>query len=229
MATYLLIHGAYQGGWIWKHVATRLRAKGHLVFAPSLDGCGERAGQIRAGITVESQAEELAKFLFTEDLTDVNIVGTSAGGMTLAKVAELARDRVGTLYLVDALSLFDGEKIRDIVTRPASINTDIALGPTREDAGGRLLKSLPTELAEWTLDRITLHPTLVFHQAVKLPTFWDQDWDAHVVFCHQAENPGIAHQRRAAERLKAHWHELDTGHYPMLSMPDELTQLLTDA
>ena len=42
----------------------------------------------------------------------------------------------------------------------------------------------------------------------------------------RAANPGEAHQRRCAEDLKARWHELDTGHYPMLSMPDELTQLI---
>jgi pimeloyl-ACP methyl ester carboxylesterase len=226
MTTFLLIHGAYQGGWIWKPVATRLRAAGHLVFAPSLDGCGERAGQIRAGITVESQAEELAQFLYYEDLEDVVLVGTSAGGMIMAKVAELARERVGRLVFADALALFDGEKIRDIVTRPASINTDISLGPSREDAGGRLLKSLDPEIGNWALDRVTLNPILVFTQAVKLPKFWDQEWDADVIWCPQAENPGEAHQRRAADRLKARWHVIDTGHYPMLSTPDELTRII---
>jgi alpha-beta hydrolase superfamily lysophospholipase len=45
MATYVLLHGAYQGGWIWQPVATRLRATGHTVYAPTLDGCGERAHQ----------------------------------------------------------------------------------------------------------------------------------------------------------------------------------------
>ena len=68
MANILLIHGAYQGGWIWTRVAARLRAAGHLVLAPSLDGCGERAHAIRPGITTESQAEELASLLFHEDL-----------------------------------------------------------------------------------------------------------------------------------------------------------------
>jgi hypothetical protein len=48
-----------------------------------------------------------------------------------------------------------------------------------------------------------------------------------VIWCRRAVNPGEAHQRRAAERLKAKWFELDTGHYPMLSMPEELTALLT--
>jgi len=37
MATYVLLHGAYQGGWIWQPVATRLRATGHTVYTPTLD------------------------------------------------------------------------------------------------------------------------------------------------------------------------------------------------
>jgi len=51
MTSFVLIHGAYQGGWIWKPVAERLRSQGHLVLTPSLDGCAERKGQVRAGIT----------------------------------------------------------------------------------------------------------------------------------------------------------------------------------
>ena len=76
MATYVLLHGAYQGGWIWQPVATRLRAAGHTVYAPTLDGCGERAHLLRPGITVETQAQEIAHLLFYEDLQDVVLVGS---------------------------------------------------------------------------------------------------------------------------------------------------------
>ena len=54
MTTFVLIHGAYQGGWIWKPTVEQLVAKGHRVFAPTLDGCAERKGQVRAGITTET-------------------------------------------------------------------------------------------------------------------------------------------------------------------------------
>ena len=47
MATFVLIHGSYQGGWIWQPVANRLRAAGHTVYAPTLDGCGERKHSLR--------------------------------------------------------------------------------------------------------------------------------------------------------------------------------------
>ena len=49
MTNFVLIHGAFQGGWIWKEVAMRLRDAGHLVFAPTLDGCGERASLVETG------------------------------------------------------------------------------------------------------------------------------------------------------------------------------------
>src|ERR1700674_2514431 len=135
MATYVLIHGAYQGGWIWKPVATRLRAAGHLVFAPTLDGCGERKHTIRPGITVTTQAQEVAQHLFYEDLKDVVLVGTSSGGMVVCKAAELARDRIARLAFVDALALLPGEKVADIVKgRGPRETTDIASGPTAADA-----------------------------------------------------------------------------------------------
>ena len=83
MATFVLIHGAYQGGWIWQPVATRLRAAGHAVYAPTLDGCAERKQALRPGITTETHATEIADLLFYEDLRDAVLVGTSAGGMVL--------------------------------------------------------------------------------------------------------------------------------------------------
>jgi 4-hydroxy-2-oxoheptanedioate aldolase len=77
MATYGLLHGSNQGGWIWQPTANRLRAAGHQVYAPSLDGCGERKGQMRPGISAETQADEVAQLMFYEDLKDVVLVGTS--------------------------------------------------------------------------------------------------------------------------------------------------------
>ena len=99
MATYVLVHGSYQGGWIWKEVAARLRAAGHEVYAPTLDGCGERKEQVRPGITTETQADEVAQLLFYEDLHDVVLVGTSSGGMVVCRVAELIRDRIAPACL----------------------------------------------------------------------------------------------------------------------------------
>src|SRR5258707_11186244 len=96
MTTFVLIHGSYQGGWIWRRVAARLRAAGHRVYAPTLDDCAERKHQVRAGITTETHAAEIAELLFYEDLR-VAMVGTSSGGMVLCRAAEGARERIASV------------------------------------------------------------------------------------------------------------------------------------
>ncbi len=228
MSTILLLHGAYQGGWIWKLVAGRLRKAGHDVYTPTLDGCAERAHQLRPGITTETQADEIVQMMHFHDLKNVVIAGASSGGMVMARVAEAAPERISRVVFADALALFDGEKIIDIVKQPPAITTAVGRGPSREDAYGRLFAGLEEGLRNWAADRMTLHPVGCFNDPVKLPKFWSMPWKASVLYCNKAPNPGEAHIRRAADKLKATWHVLETGHYPMLSTPDQLTKIIAE-
>ena len=159
MATYVLLHGAYQGGWIWQYLTPHLRAAGHTVFAPTLDGCADRRLSLRPGIDTESQAAEVADMLFFEDLRDIVLVGTSCGGMVACRVAELARPRIGRIVLADALALFNGEAVSDIVKRPTAVTTGLATGPSPEDAANRMFISLPEPIKSLgSGPRITPHP-----------------------------------------------------------------------
>lgn len=226
MTTFVLIHGAYQGGWIWKPTAEHLRAAGHHVLTPTLDGCAERAPQVRAGITTETHADEIARLLFFEDLKDVVLVGTSTGGMVMARAAEQARERVARVVFADALALMNGEALPDIVKRPTAVDTALTSGPSRHDFETRLFKDFDPKLKAWTIERCTMHPIAAMNAPVKLEKFWDLPWKASVIWCKQSANPPVAHQRRCADKLKASWHELDTGHYPMLTEPKALASLI---
>src|SRR5690349_17768992 len=159
MTTFVLIHGAYQGGWIWKPVVARLRAAGHVVYAPTLDGCGERRHEVRPGITVATQAQEIADFLFYEDLHDIVLAGTSSGGMVIVKAAELARERIARLSFVDALALLPGERVSAITNRPTPREmNDVTTSYSRADAESRMFNDLDPSLRACALDRITPHP-----------------------------------------------------------------------
>jgi pimeloyl-ACP methyl ester carboxylesterase len=147
--------------------------------------------------------------------------------MVICKAAELARDRIARLVFVDALALLPGEEVSRIVSRPAANETtDVATGPTRADAERRLFADLDPQTRAWALARYTPHPVAALEAPMVATAFWERSWPAAVIRCRRAVNPPEAHQRRTAERLGAAWYEMDTGHYPMLSQPDELARLL---
>ena len=169
--------------------------------------------------------------MFYEDLRDVALVATSTGGLVACKTAELARDRIRRLAFVDALAPQPGERVSDIVQRgadtPPMPTTDLTRGPTREELETRLFADLEPELRSWAVDRCTPHPIEASDALGELDGFWAQEWPGtRVVRCRLSANPPEAHQRRTAERLDAEWLELDAGHYPMLSHPWELANML---
>lgn len=236
MANFVLVHGGYQGAWIWKPTVQCLLAAGHSVHAPTLDGCAERRDQLRPGITVSTQAREVADLLFYEDIPDAILVGTSFGGMVISKAAELARARLGQnsvkhLVYVDALAPQPGETCADIVVRDPNRpynRLELSQGPTPDDMENRLFADFEPDLRAWAVARYTLHPNGgTDAEPGELDNFWSQSWSASVINCLQSGNPSEAHQRRTAEKLNGAYHEMDTGHYPMLTHPEELARLLT--
>ena len=229
MATILLVHGSFQGGWIWQPTAAALRAAGHLVYAPTMEGCAERVHALRAGITVTGAAEELAELMRYEDLSDVVLAGTSSGGMVAAKTASLAPDQISRVVFVDALVPQPGESTKDIVQRsdadPYNV-TEFTRGPTRNDLATRLFAELEGAQKDWALERATPHPHGLSDVSTdELKDFWDADWpNSAVVYCVHSENPPEPHQRRTVEALGAQWIEMDAGHYPMLTHSEELAR-----
>src|SRR3954454_14928765 len=114
MATFVLIAGAWQGGWCWQRVSPRLRAAGHEVYTPTLTGLGERVHLVRPDVTLETHVTDILNVLRFEDLGDVTLVGHSYGGMVITGVADRAPDRVSRLVYLDALVPNDGESLHDL-------------------------------------------------------------------------------------------------------------------
>ena len=51
--TFVLVHGAWHGGWCYRHTAAALRKMGHEVFTPTHTGVGERAHRADENITLK--------------------------------------------------------------------------------------------------------------------------------------------------------------------------------
>jgi len=226
MAMYVLLHGSYQGGWIWKPVGKQLIAAGHTVYRPTLDGCAERKGGLRKEITLKTQGAEIANLFFYEDLHDVVFVGTSSGGMVVCEAAEHVPERVRRVIFIDALVPCPGERVATINNRPLYNQDELVYGPKPEDARGRVYADLPSDVQEFALARYTQHPLAATEDPVDLQKFWSQKWQVDVLRCTQSPAPPEAHQRRTAELLGGTYAELDAGHYPMLSHTEDITQYL---
>lgn len=225
MSTYVLVHGSSQGGWIWKQVAEGLRAAGHTVYHPSLDGCGERQGSLRPGITLDTHAAEIAGLLFYEDLSDVILVGTSSGGMVIMRAAEQDPDRVRRLVFIDALAHMPGETTSVINSSPAPDESIVGI-PLSDRSRAAIREEYDPKLAEWAIARFTAMPRAALHEPVDLKGFWSRKWNVNVLRCTRSFAPPEAHQRRTAEKFGGSYAEIDAGHFPMLSHPREITEYL---
>jgi pimeloyl-ACP methyl ester carboxylesterase len=228
VATYVLVHGSFQGGWIWKPVAERLTRAGHEVYRPTLDGSAERKGGSRREITLKSAGAELAGLLFYEDLTDVILVGTSIGGMVVCEAAEQVPERIRRLVFLDALVPLPGESVPEINSRAPYDRSQHVYGPPPEEARGTAFTGVPPEMYEWALARYTQQPVAITDDPVDLRGFWSRSWQVDVQRWIRAPVPPEAHQRRTAERLGGSYSELDAGHYAMLSHPDEVAAYLLE-
>ena len=115
MATFVLVHPAWFGGWCWKKVTPILRGRGHEVFTPTLTGLGERAHLANREVGLGTHIEDVANVLKFEDIRDAILVGNSSGGMVIAGVADRIPERIAHVVYLDAFVPEDGQSLFDIV------------------------------------------------------------------------------------------------------------------
>ena len=109
MATFVLVHGAWHGGWCWKKVTPLLRAAGHEVYTPTLTGLGERAHLLTREVDLDTHIRDIINVLEYEELRDVILVGHSYAGMVIAGVADRVPARLAHLVYLDAFVPRDGQ------------------------------------------------------------------------------------------------------------------------
>ncbi len=179
MATYVIVHGAWGGGWEWTPVARRLRARGHEVFTPTLTGLGERShlGQGQA-IDLATHVHDVMAALEFEDVGGAVLCGASYGGMAATGAADGAPGRVGMVVYVDALVPADGQSGLDLLPEPFAETVregvrDHGLG-WRVPMPAALLEalmpqgSLPDHRRAAIVARITDHPAATFIDPIRL-------------------------------------------------------------
>lgn len=112
--TYVLVHGAWHGGWVWKFVASSLRARGHTVYAPTLTGLGDRSHLYNADIDVSVHVQDVVSLIEMEDLSEVVLVGWSYGGMVATGTLARVQERIASMVYLDAFWPENGQSVLDM-------------------------------------------------------------------------------------------------------------------
>ncbi len=114
MATFVLVHGGWHGGWCWQKVIPFLEAAGHAVYAPTLTGLAERASELSPEVGLDTHIQDIVGLLQEKDLQGVILVGHSYGGMVITGVVDAVPERIAHLVYLDTFVPRDGESMVDV-------------------------------------------------------------------------------------------------------------------
>jgi pimeloyl-ACP methyl ester carboxylesterase len=233
MATFVLVHGAWHGGWCYKRVAQRLRARGHEVYTPTLTGLGERSHLLHAGINLSLHVQDILNVLEWEELSDVVLCGHSYGGMVITGVAATAPQKIASLVYLDAFVPDAGQRLWDL-TRD-EMKQRALTGVARH--GGHAIPPVPAEAFHvnpadraWVDARCVPQPLATFLEPAPVAARDLPVKKRTYIFASGYQPTSFA---RFYDTLKTDptWtvHTLDCGHDVMLDDPDALTEMLIAA
>lgn len=229
MATFVLVHGAWLGGWVWSRVTPDLRSRGHTVYTPTLTGLGEREHLLDEDVDLELHATDILQLLEYEGIDRVILVGHGYGGAVVQRVAALAPERVGRLIFLDPLLARDGESLHKSLgpeadTLRARAYDDDGVAVYAPDTG-LLLDGLVARDADWVEDRLTPMPVAPYDQALDLAAFFALTCPTLAVRASRGDRLAAIGLGLAAERGSA-IHEIAGGHLMMITKPEPTAELL---
>ncbi len=107
--TFVIVHGAWAGGWEHKKLAEALQRDGHTVHRVTLTGQGDRSHLASPTVDLSLHIQDVVNFIEWEDLHDVVLVGHSYGGMVITGVADRIPTRLKKIIYLDAFLPENGE------------------------------------------------------------------------------------------------------------------------
>ena len=228
---FVLIHGAWHGGFAWDGVAKRLRDAGHDVEAPTLPGMNP--GDIKAGIEFEDYADAVVEILRRQHRR-VILVGHSSAGMLLQAAAPRVADAIKLLVFSNAFVVADGQSQLDNIPADAAAgltalsqttpDNTVPVAPIEGFIRGALMEGDPVEKQDALIPRLLAQPFSLLSGVVNTKPFEKLDIPKAVLFCtrdHSADYLGMA------GRLESYRVQTANGSHEMLfSAPAGYTKAL---
>jgi pimeloyl-ACP methyl ester carboxylesterase len=225
MALFVVAHGAWNAGFGWKKMHPLMAARGHRLLTPTYTGLGERAHLAHSDIDLDTHIADILGVLECEDLSGVNLIGHSYGGMVATGAADRARARVKQLIYIDAFVPNDGDSALDLL--PAATRTQRQAGGDGFIPPAPMPPDTAPEDVAWCMPRRMPQPAKTFEQKLRLKN-GPLTLPRYYIYC--SRHSPDDRFRPFYERAKGDgWdaHEIDSSHNPHITCPQVLADLLT--
>lgn len=234
--TFVLVHGAWHGGWCWKFVRNALQSKGHTVYTPTLTGLAERSHLLSTSITLQTHIDDIVNLFKWEELSDVVLVAHSYGGWPVSGALESIRSKVSAVVFVDAFLPENGQKVSD--TNSGHFQQQLLDALARGEAG-RPVPNVSNfgvkdaKLAAWVQAQMTPQPASVALQAIQLTGERERVARKTYVRASGFMQPRFD-EYLARTKADATWNTVEmgselTGHDIMIDAPAQLADILIRA
>lgn len=234
MARFVLVHGAFAGGWIWGPLADRLETDGHRVEAPDLPGSGYDGTPVE-DVTLDAYADRICDLLDESDEPSV-LVGNSMGGIVISQAAARRPDKVMRLVYVAAFLPGDGQSLIDLTSLPegegdlvqatVEISGEPPVGVLPETTLRAGNRACSLKVLEWAIGKCGPQPVVPFTEPVSLGEDFASIPMTYVRCTMDVYIPPPLQRRMAEEAGVTDVIELETDHHPQLSRTDELAAAL---
>jgi pimeloyl-ACP methyl ester carboxylesterase len=233
VSTYVLVHGAWHGGWCWKRVRKALQKLGHEVFTPTLTGLADRVHLLSPQVDLETHITDVVNLIRWEELSDVVLCGHSYGGAVISGVADRIPDRIGALVYLDAFVLANGQSVHDVL--PVPMRDDQIDQSQRQGEGWKVApisaEAFHVNAADlaWVNTQCTMQPLATFQQTLQLTGEIARIQNVtFILAAGWSPSPFSVFSEQAKARG---WKTvgIPCGHDVMLDMPEELTRELVAA
>jgi pimeloyl-ACP methyl ester carboxylesterase len=233
--TYVLVHGAWHGGWCWKEVSDTLRGMGHRVSTPTQTGLGERKHLLNKDITLDTFVADVINHIEAEELDRVILVGHSFGGTSISGVADKIPKRIRHLVYLDSVILQNGQSVfstlpPDLVEARRKLAVEqgngISIQPPSPTAFG-VADDHP--LASWVKRRLTPHPISTYDSPIRIDNPVGNGKPRTYIICTNPIYEPLEAVRQWVKKQEG-WRvrEISTGHDAMVTAPLELARMLAE-
>ena len=218
---YVIVHGAWGGGWAFKKVDSLLREKGCIVYRPTLTGQGEKVHLAAGDVGLNTHIKDVVNSILYEDLYNIILVGHSYGGMVVTGVADSLPGRIKKLIYLDAFVPEDGESLfsiqRDRGDRMKQMAKDGFIVPAWVPAGKLPPKDVPHSLK-------TLTDTLILKNELRLKI--QTSYILTVAKGVDPKDDDFAAQAARAKQKGWPILQLEADHNPQWSAPEAFVEML---